>query len=343
MKVLYITYEWNFTKTCSSVFFPELLKNYFDVELYMLKDDTDLDFTKINSPVYDAVIFFQCEPDFTKVQNKNTIFVPMYDTFGFTSKRIRALKNIKLINFSKRLHKESIRYGINSFYIQYYPPVNYNVTQGTRSRVFFWNRQKSFDGETICNAVLPDNLSEYGIEYVNIHSTGKPQDAKADAPNIPANTKNSSQTMHGAKLVHTSWFDKKEDLTDLLDQTRYYFAPRDKEGIGFSFLDALEHGCVIIAHNEGTMNEYIQNGINGYLINYKRPKTINFKDFDIIQQNSTDSMIKGRKIYEETIPKMIDFIKEPCTKHHPLKNAAGTFTVNFVRLTDKVLRILKVR
>lgn len=338
MKVLYITYEWNFTKTCSSVFFPELLKNYFDVELYMLKDDSDLDFTKINSPDYDAVIFFQCEPDFTKVQNKNAIFVPMYDTFGFTSKRIRTLKNIKLINFSKRLHKESLRYGINSFYIQYYPPVNYNVTQGTRSRVFFWNRQKSFDGETICNAVLPDNLGDYGIEYVNIHSTDSKNSHSATNGRV-----GESQTMHGTKLVHTSWFDKKEDLTDLLDQTRYYFAPRDKEGIGFSFLDALEHGCVIIAHNEGTMNEYIKNGINGYLINYKRPKTINFKDFDIIQQNSTDSMIKGRKIYEETIPQMIDFIKDPFIKKHSLKNAAGTFTVNFVRVADKVLRILKVR
>lgn len=59
-KLLYVTYEWNFTKTCSSVFFPELLKKYFDVELCMIKDDSDLDADKINSSDYDSVIFFQC-------------------------------------------------------------------------------------------------------------------------------------------------------------------------------------------------------------------------------------------------------------------------------------------
>lgn len=59
-KLLYVTYEWNFTKTCSSVFFPELLKKYFDVELCMIKDDSNLDADKINNSDYDSVVFFQC-------------------------------------------------------------------------------------------------------------------------------------------------------------------------------------------------------------------------------------------------------------------------------------------
>ena len=169
-KLLYVTYEWNFTKTCSSAFFPELLKKYFDVELCMIKDDSDLDADKINSSDYDSVIFFQCEPDFSKFTCKNIIFVPMYDTFGFTPCRIKTLKNIKLINFSRRLHREALRYGIQSFYIQYYPEIKAEqISNENRNRVFFWQRQK-WDPYSLLK-VFPDDLNQLGIKYINLHST----------------------------------------------------------------------------------------------------------------------------------------------------------------------------
>lgn len=328
-KLLYVTYEWNFTKTCSSVFFPELLKKYFDVELCMIKDDSDLDADLINSKKYDSVVFFQCEPDFSKFTSSNIIFVPMYDTFGFTPSRIKTLKNIKLINFSRRLHKESLRYGIQSFYIQYYPQIDKDkIVNENRNRVFFWQRQK-WDPYSLLK-VFPEDLSSMGIKYINLHST-------------EYNEKSSEKEIFkNAEVQKTCWFEKKDDLNKLLCETKYYYAPRDKEGIGFSFIDAMEKGCVIISHREGTMNEYIQNGKNGYIINFCRPSKIKFSDFDKMQKASIDSVIEGRKRYEQAIPLMAEFIKEGC-KSNGFKNLVGRFTVNFVRAWDKGMRVLKYK
>lgn len=334
-KLLYVTYEWNFTKTCSSVFFPELLKKYFDVELCMIKDDSNLDADKINNSDYDSVVFFQCEPDFSKFTCKNIIFVPMYDTFCFTPARIKALKNINLINFSKRLHKESLRYGIQSFYIQYYPEIKTDsITNENRNRVFFWQRQK-WNPYSLLN-VFPEDLSSLGIKYINLHSNEYKKENCREG-----NFKN-------AQIQKSSWFKNKEDLNKLLSETKYYYAPRDKEGIGFSFLDALEKGCVIICHKEGTMNEYIQNKKNGYIINFCRPGKIKFTDFDKIQKASIESVIEGRKRYEQAVPLMAEFIERVCrgersSKLTDFKNFTGCLTVNFVRVWDKCMRILKLK
>lgn len=329
-KILYITYEWNFTKTCSSVFFPDLLKKYFDVELCMIKDDSNLDENKINNSIYDSVIFFQCEPDFSRFTCKNIIFVPMYDTFGFTPARIKVLKNIKLINFSKRLHIESLRYGISSFYIQYYPEIKKDkILNIDRNRIFYWQRQK-WDPYKLLK-VFPEDVASLGVNYINLHST-EYKDIKTE-----------KETFKNAEVIKTSWFENKEDLNKLLEQTKYYYAPRDKEGIGFSFIDALEKGCVIIAHNEGTMNEYIRNKKNGYIINFCRPKRIRFKDFEMMQKASVESVIEGRKRYEEAVPKMVEFIKNENLKGSVARNFVGRLCVNFVRVWDKGMRMLRLK
>lgn len=330
IKLLYVTYEWNFSKTCSSVFFFEILKKFFDVELFIIKDNKDLDYNKINNPLYGSVVFFQCEPDFSKITNPNTVFVPMYDTFGFTHSSISALKNIKLINFSRKLHKEALRYGIKSFYLQYYPKIDSSKIKNiNRNRIFFWQRQKW--NPEILFRVFPEDLKTIGIEYINLHSTEYKE----------SNTRN--ETYKNAQVCKTSWFEKKEDLTNLLNETKYYFAPRDKEGIGFSFIDALAKGCVIIAHNEGTMNEYIVNNKTGYLINFKNPKKIHFKDFSTIQKASLESVVEGRKRFEQTIPLLAEFIESKKLKPNEFRHALGLFIYLFVRVWNKVMRLLRVK
>jgi glycosyltransferase involved in cell wall biosynthesis len=60
-----------------------------------------------------------------------------------------------------------------------------------------------------------------------------------------------------------------EEYLAYLSQANIYIAPRPKEGIGLSFLEALASGCTVIAINFPTMNEYIQHHVNGILLPYK--------------------------------------------------------------------------
>ena len=48
-------------------------------------------------------------------------------------------------------------------------------------------------------------------------------------------------------------------------------APRFKEGIGMSFLEAMAMGKVVIAHNDATMDEAIEHSRNGWLADLHQP------------------------------------------------------------------------
>lgn len=55
---------------------------------------------------------------------------------------------------------------------------------------------------------------------------------------------------------------------DYLGATRsanVFIAPRATEGVGLSFLEAMARGSAVLAYNAPTMNEYIEDGINGLL------------------------------------------------------------------------------
>ena len=59
----------------------------------------------------------------------------------------------------------------------------------------------------------------------------------------------------------------KEQLLERMAEADFYLAPRPQEGIGFSFLEAMAMGKIVLAHDDATMNEYIEDGKTGYLFN----------------------------------------------------------------------------
>ena len=296
-KILYITYDFNFKKTASSRFFYDFLCENFNVETISPQNET-VPYDEINIKNYDCIISFYFMADFSKFTCKNLIFVPMYDGFSFSFKKVLQLRNVKIINFCKYLHKLSKLFGLNSVYLQYYPELQLNK-ESQRNLLFYWQRRET-------PFATFDKCFFYNIDYYNIkktilHSTNDGVGTVFVKPN--------DDIMKKFNITITEWFEKKSDLEELLDKTLYYIAPRKQEGIGLSFLDAMSRGCVIIAHNDRTMNEYIKNGNNGYLIDFDNPKQINFMDYKSIQNKSIKSVIDGRKKYLKTLPNIITFIK----------------------------------
>ena len=51
-----------------------------------------------------------------------------------------------------------------------------------------------------------------------------------------------------------------------LSKCNIFIVPRLYEGIGLTFLEAMASGMVVLSSNFPTMNEYIQNNINGIFL-----------------------------------------------------------------------------
>lgn len=300
-KLLYITYDFNFKKTASSRFFYDFLCQHYEVETISPINE-EINYDEINSKNYFCIVSFYFMADFSKFTCNNLIFVPMYDGFSYSYKKVKILKNVKIINFCKYLHKLSKLFGLNSIYLQYYPKLMINEKE-ERNILFYWQRRDiPFSSIKKC---LPNNISTIGVEKTILHSA---TDGNIDfiSPN--------DDDIEKYKICITNWFENKSDLECLLNKTLYYVAPRMQEGIGLSFLDAMSRGCVIIANNDRTMNEYIKNGKNGYLIDFENIKQIKFKDFERIQEESIKIFVRGREKYLNKLPQIVNFINQKTCK-----------------------------
>ena len=298
-EVLLLTMAWNLKRTKSSQFFLEILEKYYTVSI-INPENEDLDCTKINKKNYFAIFFFQYPPfKYTeKLTCKNIIFIPMYDTTSIKSPEYyHQIKKLRIIDFSKKLHDKHIKHGIQSYYLKYYPKPDQDAYEQQKNSIFFWQRTNfTWENLKVC---LGSSLENSECTSIFLHS--------ATDPNFTF-LKPSDYDIEKYAISISKWFDSPNDLNALLDKSKYYIAPRQKEGIGLSFLNAMAKGCVIIAHNDGTMNEYIQNNINGYLINFNKPSIISFSDYKQKQKLSFNSVIEGRKNFENSIPELIDFI-----------------------------------
>lgn len=304
-KILFINNSYNFNKTCSSRFFYDFLCDNYEVDVELAVND-EIPYEKINQQNYFAIISFYFQADFSKFTCKNLIYVPMYDGFVYCREKLQQLKNVKIINFCKFLHKQSLAFGFQSFYIKYYPDAKFQ-DNANRDKLFYWQRNNtSFSNLLKC---FPSTIKEIDCNKTILHS-------KTDGDNEPF-IKPTDEEIKNYNIEITSWFENKDDLLDILDTTKYYIAPRKQEGIGLSFLDAMSRGCVIIAHKDHTMDEYIKDGYNGYLIDFDKPKKIKFKNYETLKQNSINSYNKGRKSYLEQLPELVKFInKKPKIQKH---------------------------
>jgi len=98
-------------------------------------------------------------------------------------------------------------------------------------------------------------------------------------------------------------------MVDYIEDLGIYVAPREFEGIGMSFLEAMSMGKAVIAVDKPTMNEYIENNKNGYLYDLDNIKNIDFSNIEEIQKNAHSFIKKGYNIWMKRRFKIIDFIE----------------------------------
>jgi glycosyltransferase involved in cell wall biosynthesis len=283
----------------------DYLREFYDVEVLYNKSEEineNSDLSQIDDS-YKAVIFWQLFPIenlHEKIKHDNIIFFPMYDlSSNWNFEKWLSFKNIKIINFSKILHKKLKSTGFNSIYLQYFiKPEEFST--GNKNEVFFWQRHSEPNFETI-KKILPE-------ENVKIHMH------KSVDPTHEFVTPSPEDEIK-YEITYSSWFENKQEMTDLIKSKAMYIAPRLQEGVGMSFLEAMAQGKAVIAHDAPTMNEYIINGKTGYLCNFNNPVKINFSNIEQVKKNAYEYMKKGYDTWINGRKNIIDFIEQPAKKN----------------------------
>lgn len=295
-KLLYIKHSFH-NKTKSNDFLQEILKTEYDVEIFDYDNENDSfdRFSELSGREFDTVVLFQIMPPISvldKYIKYNRIgFFPMYDaTHRFNIGIWNEYRNCNIINFSSTLHKKCKSLGLSSYYIQYFPePVRYE-NEGDEHSIFFWQRRKNINANT-----LEKVLDTKTLNKIYLHN----------APDHADDYVEPSQKLND-KIVTSNWFDTKDEMQKYIQKSALYFAPRAFEGIGMSFLEAMAAGRCVIAPDNPTMNEYIQNGKTGYLYNFKKLKRVKLENIRQIQKAAQEYIKEGYANWEA---KKFDILK----------------------------------
>lgn len=304
-KLLYIGHSYH-NKTKSSQFIQDLFKEKYEVTKFDFdpyRDSFDI-FKQLNSEEFEVVVLWQIMPSIKLLKEiinfKHLAFFPMYDGAPSISNPIwYEYKDCNIINFSKTLHERCKSIGLASFYIQYFPKPEKILNKGKEDYVFLWQRTNQVTIKTIDETLGVDN-----VEQLYLHNAPDPEQKFIEPFG-----------KWKEKTVVSKWFDTKEQMNEYLQECAIYYAPRQFEGIGMSFLEAMAVGRCVIAPNFPTMNEYITNGVNGYLYNYKHPKKIKLSDVKKIQENTIKYIQDGYKKWELNKHRILDWVEADVNKY----------------------------
>jgi len=293
-KALYLGLPYH-QKTKSNQFVLQMLKEHYAIdEVYQdfLVNDCILE-----AKEYDYLICWQVMPSrsfINQISYKKAILFPMYDAVVGTTKEMwMDYSDFITINFSKTLHEKLLTYGVQSYYIQYFPEPKKITNWGEQNSLFFWQRIH----EVNINLLLKV-CSGLDLHHVHIHKALDPEKFFIEPREDLDYT-----------FTYSDWFDDKEEMNELILSSAFYAAPRLYEGIGMSFLEAMAMGRCVVAPNLPTMNEYIEDGKTGFLYDVENAFPISPVDIARIQQNTYQYICDGYEKWTREKSNIIEWIE----------------------------------
>ena len=330
-KLGYIDHSFH-KKTKSTYFLRDILADNFEVidiwdESWNGGDVLSAEF--INSQNFEYVLFFQSFlpiSELKKIKAK-IIWVPMYDgVVGLGDYFWMELPTlpIKIVSFSKTLSHKMRDFGLDVLNVQYFfDPKKFRIMEDFNEiRIFLWQRtdisfkhiKKLLGDQKIGKIILKLDIDP---GYEAYHPT------------------NADIKKYNIEIAR--WLDSKDDYFKALDGCNIFISPRKFEGIGMSFIEAMAMGMAVVAHDNPTMNEYINNKINGYLFDYNDLKEINFQDIRKISANSRKYCEEGYNKWKEDSNKIVNFVLSDL-KDPVVLTSARLFYVKMAQIEHAVLK-----
>lgn len=302
-QLLYIGHTYH-NKTKSTQFLKDILSEEYQITYFNFDPYTDNyeKFKELNGSRYDVVVLFQIMPSINALkkymQFNKGVFFPMYDYYEGLGRLETPLweeyKDFQIICFAKKMHDDLKAVGFSSKYIQYFPKPLKVTNMGDEHSCFLWQRVSCINIQTVQRV-----FKKFKLSHIHVHKATDPGHQFVEAP---ADLK---------KIVSYSlWYGKKEEMQKDIQKSAFYMAPRVHEGIGMSFLEAMALGRCVIAPNEPTMNEYIQNGKTGFLYEMKDVRALEINNVRKIQENTLSYMKKGYQVWEKEKRNILKWLQE---------------------------------
>ncbi len=303
-------------KTKSSDFIQQILSKKYDLTHFYFdpqQDDASV-YKELTGKVFDVIVLWQIMPSINTLKKyirfDKGVFFPMYDYYisqgGIFSPLWAEYTQIQTICFSKKIYNDLINVGFSAQYIQYFPKPLPTKNMGQSDSVFFWQRTNEINIQTVETILKNTHLN-----HIHFHKALDPGHQFVQ----------SSHRLQ-QKITYSSWYNKKEDMLVDVQKSALYIAPRIYEGIGMSFLEAMALGRCVIAHNDATMNEYIEHGKTGFLYDVKEPRPLDIHHIRQIQKNTLKYIRDGYKQWEKEKKNILVWMEEELNvdlakiKHH---------------------------
>ena len=293
-RLLYVGYTPHL-QSKSTVFFVDLLKQHFSVTEHYASgrfNKTMPTAEEINR--YDRVVFFQLIPSLFRLRRikRPCFYVPMYDNEAYNPWQWRRLRHlgVHVISFSTTLAHFLTELGLTPFTCTYYPsPLPF--TPGDPRKVFLWERG-DICFEHLKFVLNPDDVDELCIRRL---------------PTAPTLSE-ADQSAYKISFIPTSHTLSREEYFNFFKECGIYIAPRKREGIGMSFLEAMAMGKCVIGHRNATMNEYIRHEDNGLLVDFTNTAPLSLQTLHTLQERAYSTIINGYKNWEEQSKEMVHYI-----------------------------------
>ena len=125
-RILYLDLPYH-KKTKSSVFVLDLLKKYYDVDVYYYEPTLNIvrEMHEILNIEYDFLVCWQVMPEdyvLSHINYNRGVFFPMYDNVvGMPEEIWERFTGFLIISFSRELYRYLLSKGFLAKYIQYFP------------------------------------------------------------------------------------------------------------------------------------------------------------------------------------------------------------------------------
>lgn len=86
---------------------------------------------------------------------------------------------------------------------------------------------------------------------------------------------------------------------DIYNQSAVYLSPSETEGWGLTAMEAMASGDIVISNDNGGVNDYIKNGVNGFIMDFKYKEAVVQKIVEIMNERNFNLAIQASQITSE--------------------------------------------
>jgi len=259
---------------------------------------------------YDLWVFHQTEYVAARLLPlglSNAVIAPMYDgAWGLPDDFFRQFVTCRFLSYSRTLHTRLQRLDQRSATFEFWPepaPVVERSVERDAWSAFFWERRPLM----VPNArSVAQQCRALDIGRLHVHM----------APDFPAEAVSTMGIRHrgeigGVAISTSTWFESGEEFRAVAGEPLFHFAPRLREGIGMTMLEAMARGQIVVAPDRPTANEYIGHLSSGILYDPERPLDLpDLSPNEVAEMSAAarQRVVRGHETWQADRERLISFL-----------------------------------